>query len=84
MNQRKDYCGPSYMPKCLRRLLSSKFNASCKIHDLDYASKKFKQKEADKRFLAHMLRQAGSSKCCKILAYVYYYAVRIGGAISYK
>jgi len=48
---RKDFCGPYWMPAKIRRLFSSKFNASCKIHDLDYASKKFSRKQSDKRFL---------------------------------
>lgn len=82
--ERKDYCGPYWMPSWLRKLLSSKFNASCKIHDLDYTSSKFTQKEADVRFLIHMIRQAKTSKFWRFIATLYYLAVRIGGKFSWR
>ena len=81
---RKDYCGPFWMPKFLRKLVSNKFNASCKIHDLDYVSDKFTQKESDDRFLAHMLKQAKGSVFWVLMAACFYTAVRLGGWISYK
>ena len=82
--ERKDYCGPYWMPSKLRRAVSSKFNASCKIHDLDYDSKKYSRKQADNRFLKHMKKQAKSNILLKIVAYFFYISVRIGGAISWK
>ena len=33
----KYHCGPENAPKWVRRILSYKFNASCKIHDMDYS-----------------------------------------------
>ena len=81
--ERKDYCGPFWMPKFMRIWLSDKFNASCKIHDMDYGSKKFTRKEADVRFLEHMTRQAKDSKWWKFVAKGYYYAVRLGGKLSW-
>ena len=80
---RKDYCGPYWMPKCLRRLVSSKFNASCKIHDMDYTSKKYGQKQADKRFRTNVLKQAGNSKMWRVNARIFYLLVRLGGKLSY-
>jgi len=80
---RKDYCGPYWMPSFLRKAVSSKFNASCKIHDMDYASRQYSRSEADKRFREHSLRQAGSHKGWRILARIFYLLVRIGGRISY-
>jgi len=81
---RKDYCGPEYFPKFLRRFLSNKFNASCKIHDIDYDKSGFSRKESDKRFLKNMKHQAGSNIMYKMFAYAYYLGVRIGGIFSYK
>lgn len=82
--ERKDYCGPYWMPSVLRRAVSSKFNASCKIHDMDYESKKFSREEADKRFRKHTLKQAGKSRFWRIIARIFYGLVRIGGKISYN
>lgn len=79
----KDHCGPYWMPSFLRRAVSSKFNASCKIHDMDYESKKYSRSEADKRFRDHALRQAGNSAFWKTVARVFYGLVRVGGRISY-
>ena len=81
---RKDYCGPEYFPKFIRRFLSNKFNASCKIHDIDYVSGKYTRKEADKRFLINMKTQAKSNDLYKVYAYIYYICTRIGGIFSYE
>lgn len=80
----REYCGPFWMPKAIRRILSKKFNASCKIHDLDYASKKYSRKQADLRFKVNTLKQAGNSKFWRFIAKIFYLAVRIGGQISYN
>ena len=83
--ERKDYCGPWWMPSWMRKLLSGKFNASCRIHDRDYSpSTKFTRKEADVRFKDHMLRQSKDSKKWKMISYIYYMFVRIGGSLSFK
>lgn len=86
--ERKDYCGAFWMPKWLRIKLSKKFNASCKMHDLDYdAHEKYSQKEADDRFLKSMLRQANrleNKTMWRCIAKVYYIFVRIGGWYSYS
>jgi len=81
--ERKDHCGPYWMPSPLRRLISSKFNASCKIHDMDYESKKYSRSEADLRFRAHTLRQAGDSRFWRVIARLFYGMVRMGGRLSY-
>jgi hypothetical protein len=82
-NKRKDYCGPYWMPKWLRRILSNKFNASCKIHDLDYATTRFTRDEADARFQDHMNKQAKNSLKWRLVAFIYYVMVRIGGKLSW-
>ena len=81
---RKDYCGPEYFPKFLRKFLSNKFNASCKIHDIDYNRSGLSRKEADKRFLKNMKKQSKSNEMYKVFAYLYYWGVRLGGIFSYK
>ena len=81
---RSDYCGPFWMPSFLRKWASSKFNASCKIHDMDYGSPKYTQKDADSRFLYHMMKQASGSMFWIIVAFCFYLMVRAGGWISYK
>lgn len=83
MQERKDYCGPYWMPSFLRRAISSKFNASCKIHDMDYMSKKYSRSEADLRFRDHVLRQAGNSRFWRVIGRIFYGMVRIGGRFSY-
>ena len=78
----KYYCGPNWenFPGWARRILSYKFNASCRVHDLDYrATSKYTQKEADRRFLRHMLKQAGWNPFWILVAYAYYIATRILG-----
>ena len=78
------YCGPWWMPNWLRRIGSYKFNAACKIHDLDYkAPHRFARLEADTRFLAHMLRQAGGSFFWECVAVSYFLAVRVAGWLSW-
>jgi hypothetical protein len=81
---RKDFCGPYWMPSFMRRFLSSKFNASCKIHDLDYESQKFSQREADIRFITHMIKQCDGKFFWEVLAVLYFLSVRIGGKISFN
>lgn len=86
MGDKKTYCGAYWMPKWLVDFLSSRFNASCKIHDLDYESGKYGQKESDKRFLDHMCKQTKKNniKCGRIMAYIFYASVRIAGRISWN
>ena len=79
----KDYCGPYWLPKFMRRFLSSKFNASCKIHDLDYDTQKFSQQEADIRFITHMIKQCHGRFLWEVLACVFFIFVRIGGKLSW-
>ncbi len=81
--KRKDYCGPYWMPVYIRKTLSNKFNASCKIHDLDYTTTKYSRDVADARFQDHMNRQAKNSLWWRFLAFVYYVMVRIGGKMSW-
>ena len=64
------------MPKVFRRIASYRFNASCKIHDLDYASARFTRLESDARFYAHTIRQARDSVFWKSAALVYFVVVR--------
>lgn len=81
--ERKDYCGPYWMPSWMRKHFSKKFNASCKIHDLDYASTKFSRDQADARFHDHMNRQAEHSLYWRTIAFFYYIAVRLAGKWSW-
>lgn len=84
MEKPKHYCGPTWFPRWARHFLSNKFNASCKIHDLDYNKSGFTRKEADDRFLVNLKTQAKSNTLYKALAYVYYAAVRVFGGMQYK
>jgi len=85
MNNDKNtyYCGAWWTPKLIRRILSIRFNASCKVHDLDYKTTRFTREEADARFLLHMLRQAKGSMFWKMMANLFYFSVRILGKLSY-
>lgn len=81
----KYHCGYKESPEWLRKLMSYKFNASCLIHDLDYRpNTKFSQLQADLRFLEHTLRQAKDSKFWVVMAYVFFFVVRIMGKKAYK
>ena len=78
------YCGPWWMPNFIRRIFSYKFNASCKIHDLDYASGEFTRLEADVRFFSHMSRQANGWLFWEMVAVLYYVMARFVGRMSWK
>ena len=80
----KYYCGPFWFPKWARKILSTKFNASCKIHDLDYKTARFNRDEADARFQDHMNRQAEMHYGWRLWAFIYYSMVRLGGRLSWK
>lgn len=77
------YCGAWWTPKWIRRMLSVRFNASCKVHDLDYKTTKFTREEADTRFLLHMIRQAKGSIVWEVIATLFYVSVRMLGKLSY-
>lgn len=82
--ERKDYCGPNWMPSWIRRFFSSKFNASCRLHDWDYSPPhKYTRKEADKRFYEHMKRQSGKNPLWRLTALFYYISVRVFGKSQY-
>jgi len=81
--ERKDYCGPYWLHPKIRRLLSIKFNASCKIHDEDYENAIFTQKQADRRFISHTLRQSKGNILWILVGVLMYIGVRLGGWISY-
>ena len=77
------------MPKWIRRFLSDQYNASCKLHDIDYDRQLHSRKECDKRFLTHMKRQANRKAGLKrilwlFMAYIFYIGVRVGGKASWK
>jgi len=80
---KKYYCGPYWLPKWAQKILSYKFNASCKVHDLDYASKKFTQQETDIRFLTNMIKQCKGRFFWEVFACILFIAVRIGGKLSW-
>lgn len=79
----KYYCGSVWIPGWIRRILSIRFNASCKIHDLDYESTRFDREETDTRFLLHMIRQCKGNIFWEIIATFYYIFVRILGKLSW-
>lgn len=81
--KQKYYCGATWVPTWIRRILSFRFNASCKIHDLDYTTTRFDREEADTRFLLHMIRQSKNSIGYEILATIYYLIVRICGKLAW-
>ena len=81
--ERKDYCGPYWMPSFMRKWLSSKFNASCKIHDRDY-EKGIPQEKADFRFIQHLYRQSKGRFFWEVVACIFFLMVRAGGKISWK
>jgi len=35
-NKNQYHCGAWWTPKWVRRIISTRFNASCKVHDMDY------------------------------------------------
>jgi hypothetical protein len=83
--RKKYYCGAWWMPEWLQRILSYKFNASCRVHDMDYEAKsKFSKLEADARFMCHMLRQAAGSFFWEHIAWVYYRTARLLGGPSWE
>tara|TARA_R110000851_G_scaffold116166_1_gene242250 strand:+ start:262 stop:534 length:273 start_codon:yes stop_codon:yes gene_type:complete len=80
----KQYCGYEDSPEWTRKLMSGKFNTSCRIHDLDYGEKTpFSRSKADVRFRNHMLKQAKRSPFWITMAYIYYLGVIWGGKKAY-
>jgi hypothetical protein len=74
-----------WLPDWIKRILSYKFNASCRVHDLDYrAPAKYTQYEADRRFLDNMLKQAGWNPFWIMMAYAYYWMTRLMGWMSWN
>jgi hypothetical protein len=71
------YCGQDWMPKFIRCLLSHKFNASCKVHDIYYMTSCIDNEDADVIFLDHMLMQAGESLVWRSVAYLMFIKVRV-------
>ena len=71
------------MPKILRRIASIKFNASCRIHDMDYNTHKYNRLEADIRFFNNMIKQANGSWFWEVMAAVYFVLTRTAGRISW-
>ena len=65
------------MPLWFRKLISVKFNKSCKIHDVYYVAHNIDNQDADLIFLEHMYLQAGDSLYWKCIAYGMFLNVRI-------
>jgi hypothetical protein len=63
--------------------MSDKFNGACKIHDDDYSTGQVGRKEADKKFFQNMLSVSKSFRD-KILAWIYYKAVRVFGSRFFR
>lgn len=82
--KQKYYCGAWWVPKFIRKILSVRFNASCKIHDLDYMNKEITREESDVKFLLNMIRQSKGSIFFEFIATLFYIFVRILGKISWK
>lgn len=80
---KKYYCGPYWVPAWGQKLLSTWFNASCKIHDMDYESKKYSQQEADIRFLSNCIKQAEGKFFREVCACIFFILIRIGGKLSW-
>jgi len=60
------------------------FQEACKQHDIDYARKTISRRAADYKFLRNMLWLAWTNKKYIILAYIFYWIVRIVGGLFYN
>ena len=81
----KHHCGNVNAPKWIRKILSCKFNASCRLHDIHYGKNtKYSRKVADLKFKKNMLKQAKNNVVWKVLANIFYLTVRILGKKAYK
>lgn len=81
-DNRKYFCGPSYLPQWATKMFSSKFNEACRIHDVDYSTKRVTREQADATFLRNML-----DKCdgfwSRAKAHLMYKLVRTFGGNRY-
>ncbi len=75
-------CGPNWLWKKVRCLLSKRFEASCVKHDSDYEDPTKPRKQSDKEFFANMVKQSGVRPDWMFVALCYYAAVRVGGWLS--
>ena len=77
MPKRKYHCGVNrFMPRWVRRILSTHFNDACFIHDLDHNSG-MDMKLADRRFYENMKDIAGVNPLLRAQAVLYYAWVRV-------
>lgn len=77
------YCGPWWMPRILRRLLSVKFNEACRMHDIHYSGGEMSRLEADLEFLVHMMDQSEGSLFWELVALSYFTMARLAGRLSW-
>jgi hypothetical protein len=72
----KYYCGPFYLPKFIRKVISKNFNLPCKFHDEQYNLQVSKRKDIDRDFLLDMMSLVEDGKGTSFGAYTMYYLVR--------
>ena len=67
------HCGVNkFMPLWFRKILSSRFNLSCIIHDIHHGSNIVSNKEADLIFYKNIKRQAGSNLYWRVNSFIYF------------
>lgn len=76
-------CGPGWFPEWLRRVLSTRFNLACAVHDDAYGVGALPREEIDKKFLENMLELAGWNPFWILTAYLYYAVARVFGPLRY-
>lgn len=76
------HCGPYWMPQCLKRILSFRFNYACSIHDIDYREQDKSREECDKEFLMNMLHDS-KGILGYLFAVIFFYFVRKYGQGSW-
>jgi hypothetical protein len=50
------YCGPTYFPKKLRKILSFPLNKACRLHDRFYSKKTYPRIKADFIFFFYSIK----------------------------
>ncbi len=71
-------CGPQWWPKILRKFLSQRFEAECKVHDAMYAEG-VARSDADRLFRQGLKERAGDDFRWQVAAFLFGAAVTLGG-----
>jgi hypothetical protein len=67
------HCGPYWMPKWLKRILSYWFNDECGIHDKVYAEGVLTKDECDFLFFKNLINKSNKSFIKSFISFIFFW-----------